>query len=147
VAEIVKATGFTPQSYVSSTPIPGVSLATKQPGAEHTITGLFAGETIAAGDCCYIKASDGKLYRSTGAAANAAAQVDGWAAENCTAGEALTLYKSVNFNYSANLLVPGTSYYVSGTVAGGIADAASTGGTVAVARSIDGYRLFVKTSY
>jgi len=75
------------------------------------------------------------------------AQVDGWAAENCTAGEALTLYKSVNFNYSANLLVPGTSYYVSGTVAGGIADAASTGGTVAVARSIDGYRLFVKTSY
>lgn len=147
MAEITKATGYTPTNFVGSTPVPGVSLATRQPGAEHSITNLKAGETIAAGDACYIKASDGLIYRSTGAAANAAAQVDGWAAENCVAGEALTLFKNVNLNYSAGALTPGTSYFVSGTVAGGIADAASTGGTAVVARSIDGSRLFVKTSY
>lgn len=147
MAEIVKATGYTPVNYVGTTPVPGVSLASRQPPPNCAITGLKAGENIAAGDACYIKAADGLIYRSTGAAANAAAQVDGWAAENCVTGEALTLYRYVHFNYSAGLLTPGTSYYVSGTVAGGIADAASTGGTVAVARSVDASRLYVKTSY
>lgn len=147
MAEISKATGYTPASYVSNTPIPGVSLATRQPGAEHSITGLLAGESIAAGDACYIKSSDGRIYRSTGAAANAAAVVDGWAAENCTAGEALTLYRHVHFNYSAGGLTPGTPYYLSGTVTGGIADAPSTGGTVVIARAIDASRLYVRPSY
>jgi hypothetical protein len=147
VSEIAKQTGYTPINYVGSTPVPGVSLATTEPGYEHAITGLLAGETIAAGDACYIKASDGRIWRSTGAAANAAAVVDGFAAENCTAGEALTLYRGVHFNYSGGLLTPGTSYYLSGTVAGGIADAASTGGTTVIARAMDASRVLVKTSY
>jgi hypothetical protein len=147
MSEISKATGYTPVNYVGTTAVPGVSLATRQPGAEHSITGLKAGENIAAGDACYIKASDGLIYRSTGAAATAPAQVDGWAAENVTTGEAITLFRGVNLNYSAGGLTPGTSYYVSGTNAGGIADAPSTGGTAVVARAIDASRLFVKTSY
>jgi hypothetical protein len=147
MAEIVKATGYTPVNYVGTTPVPGVSLASRQPPANCAITGLKAGENLAAGDACYIKGADGLVYRSTGAAVAAAAQVDGWAAENVVAGEAITLYRNVHFNYSAGLLVPGTSYYVSGTVVGGIADVASTGGLVVVARAIDASRLYVSTSY
>jgi len=146
MAAVAKSVGFTPTSYVSAVAIPGVSLATKQPGAEHAITGLFAGEVIAAGDACYIKSSDGFIYRSTGAAANAAAVVDGFAAENCNTGEALTLYRGVNFNYGTGL-TPGTPYYLSGTVAGGLDTATSTGGTAVVGRSLDATRVYVRTSY
>jgi hypothetical protein len=147
MSEISKAAGYTPVNYTGTTAVPGVSLASVKPPANSCITGLKTGEAIAAGDCCYIKTTDGLIYRSTGAAANAAAEVDGWAAENCVSGEALTLYHGVILNYSAGGLTPGTKYYVSGTVAGGIADAASTGGTVCVARSIDSNRLHVKKSY
>ena len=147
MSEIGKATGYTPINYVGTTPVPGVSLATVQPGNEHQINGLLAGETVAAGDACYIKAADGRIWRSTGAAANAAAQVDGFAAENATAGTALTLYHGVVFNYSQGGLTPGTSYYLSGTVVGGIADAASTGGTVVIARALDASRVHTKKSF
>jgi hypothetical protein len=145
VADIAKATGYTPTNYVSTTPVPNVSLATVQPGAEHTITGLVAGETIAAGDACYIKAADGRIWRSTGAAANAAAVVDGFAATNCTVGQGLTLYHGVNLNYGT-ALTPGTPYYLSAT-AGALADAASTGGTVVIARAVDATRVYVRKSY
>ena len=144
---VSKATGYTPTSYVSSTAVPGVSLATRQPGAEHAITGLLAGETIAAGDACYIKGSDGRIYKSIGTAANAAAQVDGFAAENVTAGEALTLYYGVHFNYSAGGLTPGASYYLSGATAGALDTSSSTGGTAVIARSVDASRVFVRKSY
>lgn len=146
MADISKATGYTPVDYVSSTPIPGVSLATRQPGAEHCITGLLAGENVAAGDACYIKTSDGKVYRSTGAAANAAAVVDGFAAENCNSGEAITLFHGVIFNYGSGLS-PGTPYYLSGVTAGALADATSTGGTVVIGRSMDATRVYVRKSY
>jgi len=147
MAEIGKAPGVTPLNYVNPATVVNVSLATRQPGAEHVITGLLAGEAIQAGDACFIKSTDGRIWRSTGAAANAAAVVDGWAAENVIPGEAISLYKNVNFNYSAAGLTPGTFYYLSGTVVGGIADAASLGGTAPIARSLDASRLFVKTSF
>jgi len=44
----------------------GVSIATPVPDVEHSISGLFAGEAIAGGDACFIKSSDGKVYRSSG---------------------------------------------------------------------------------
>ena len=147
MAELTKAPGYTPLSYINPTPVVNVSLATVQPGPEHTITGLWAGETIQAGDACYIKQADGRLYRSLGAAANAAAVVDGFAAENCDATRGLTLYRGVHFNYSAGGLQPGTSYYLSGTVPGGLTDAPSTGGTTVIARSIDASKIYVRTSY
>jgi hypothetical protein len=108
-------------------------------------TGLLAGEAIGAGDACYIKTSDGKVYKSTGAAANAAAVVDGWAPNAAPAGEAVTLVFNCTLSYAG--VAAGTPYYLSGTTAGGIADAASTGGTVVVARGISSTRLYVKKSY
>lgn len=147
MAAVTKATGYTPTDFISNVAVPGVSLATRQPPANCVITGLLAGETIAAGDACYIKTSDGRIWRSTGAAANAAAVVDGFAAENCTAGEALSLYYNVHFNYSAGALSPGTPYYLSGTTAGGLDTATSTGGTTVIARAIDASRVYAQKSY
>lgn len=94
-------------------------------------TGPGAGETIAAGDNCYLK-SDGSVWRSTGAAANAAARVRGQAARGATAGEPVTLCRGLRFGGFTGL-TPGADYYLSGTIPGGLADAASTGGTVPVA--------------
>jgi hypothetical protein len=122
------------------------SLSTPTPGFEHRLpSGFYAGEAIAAGDACYIK-SDGKVWLATGAAANAAAVVDGFAAQAYAAGDAVTLLWGVHFNYGAGL-TPGAPYYLSGTVAGGLDTAASTGGTVPVARAIDATRVFVTKSY
>jgi hypothetical protein len=96
------------------------------------------GEDIAAGDACYIKQSDGKVYRSIGTTLNAAAaKVDGYAAMPAKVAmrEKVTLYENVDFGgYSG--LTPGKDLFVSASVAGGLADAATTGGTGAVARTI-----------
>jgi hypothetical protein len=142
---LAKATGYTPTSYVSAVAVPNVSLATVQPGAEHTVNGLITGEAISAGDACYVK-SDGKIWRSNGTNADAAAVVDGFAAENAAVGASLTLYHGVVFNYSAALMTPGTPYYLA-AVAGGLDTATSTGGTVVIARAIDSSRLAVRRSW
>lgn len=119
------------------------SLATVQPGAEHQINGLVAGEAIAAGDFVYIKAADGKVWKATGAAANAAAVARGIVLQAAAAGDAVTVLRGVSVRYGAGL-TPAASYYLSGTVAGGLADAASTGGTSEIAYAIDATRIFVK---
>ena len=119
------------------------SLASVAPPASSRISGLLAGEDIAAGDACYIK-SDGKVWRSTGAAANAAAKVRGYAFVAAKSGEAVTLYFDVNLNYGAGL-TPGADYYLSAT-AGALADAASVGGTAPVAYAVDATRIHVMPS-
>lgn len=43
-----------------------VSLSTPVPPTNCSLSGLTAGEAIAGGDACYIKSSDGKIYRSSG---------------------------------------------------------------------------------
>jgi hypothetical protein len=48
----------------------------------------------------------------------------------------------VNFRYGAGL-TPGATLYLSGTVAGGLADAASTGGTAPIGFVIDATRIRV----
>jgi hypothetical protein len=118
------------------------SLATVTPGHNCQLAGLKAGEDIAAGDACYIKASDGLVWRSTGAAANAAAKVRGFAFKAAKSGEAVTLYHDVNFNYGSGL-TPGANLYLSGTVAGGLADATSTGGTASIGYVVDATRIRV----
>lgn len=115
------------------------SLSTALPGPENTIGGLLAGEAIAAGDACYIK-NDGKVWRATGAAANAAARVRGFAAREASSGEAVTLLRDVTFRYGAGL-TPGADVFLSGTVDGGLADAASTGGTDAIGFVVDATRI------
>lgn len=121
------------------TPSPSTQLI--PPGDK--LTGLVAGEAIAAGDACYIK-SDGKIWKSNGTSANAAAQVDGFAAEAASVGEAVTLLWNVNLRYGSGM-TPGTKFYLSAT-AGALDDAATTGGTAWIAKAIDATRIWVKKS-
>jgi hypothetical protein len=120
------------------------SLATSDPcWAHHVLQGsTVAGEAIAAGDICYVKAADGLVYRSTGAAANEAARAWGIAARQANAGEPITLHLNVEYHYGAALTI-GASLFVSAT-AGALADAASTGGTTQVARVISATRIRFK---
>jgi hypothetical protein len=104
----------------------------------------IAGEALVAGDACYIK-SDGLAWKSTGAAANAAAQVDGFAAESASVGEPVTLVFGVTLRY-ATALTPGAKLFLSGATAGALADAASTGGTAWVGKVVDASRLYVQKS-
>lgn len=109
---------------------------------QHSITGLTAGEDLDGGDAVYIKGSDSQVYKATGAAANAAARCIGFVAKIASAGEPCTiLVRGVHLAYgpkvSGTAVQAGTPLYLSGTVAGGLADAASTGGTAAIAYVID----------
>ena len=121
------------------------SLASQTPPAVNKISGLVAGEAIGALDACYIK-SDGTVWRSTGAAANAAAKVRGYAMmAQPTVGEPVSLYHGVVANYGTGL-TPGANLYLSGTVAGGLADAASTGGVNPIGFVIDANRVYLDQS-
>lgn len=119
------------------------TLSTLLPPATNKLT-LTAGEAIAAGDTCYVK-SDGKIWRSVGAAANAAAVVDGFALSACAAGAAVTIGHGLRMDYGSGM-TPGTPFYL-GTAAGTLEDAATTGGTVVVARAIDATRLELVRSW
>lgn len=110
------------------------------PPQSATIAGKTAGEAIAAGDACYIKTSDGLVYKATGAANDAAAEVAGFAFAAASAGEAVTLVTEGNFRYHATTFAY-KKLYLSGTVAGGLADAASTGGLVPIAVSLGDGRI------
>lgn len=107
------------------------SLASPTPSRENTITGLKAGEAIAAGDVCTI-ASNGTIMRTA-----AGGDAIGIAAAATPAGEALTLYVNVNFHYGSGL-TPGTALYAGAN--GALDDAGGEGG-VAIARAIDATRI------
>jgi hypothetical protein len=117
-----------------------VSYCSVTPPQSDTINGLLAGEAIAAGDACYIKAADGKVWLATGAANTAPADVAGFAFTDASANEPVTLVCNGNFRYAAALTVS-AKLYLSGTVAGGLADAASTGGLAPIAVAIDATRI------
>jgi hypothetical protein len=121
------------------------SLATIEPGREHKIGGRLAGEAIAAGDACYIKASDGRIYKSTGAAVNAAAKVRGYAATAASIGRAVTLFFGVVFRYGAGL-TPGADVFLSAVTPGTLSDIATVGGTVPIGYVIDDTRIFLDRS-
>lgn len=100
------------------------------------ISGVIAAVDITVGQAVYINSS-GQAALSTGAAANAAAVFIGLAARSAKAGQPVTILgANARWKYGSGL-TPGARYYVSGTVAGGLADAASTGGTSVVAFAID----------
>jgi len=109
--------------------------------AANTLSGLYAGESITAGDACYIK-SDGKVYKSSGAAVGEAAAVHGFAPQDYRPNEPMTLIFNVTFRYGARL-TPGKAVYLSGSVAGGLADAASTGGAAPIGFVIDATRIYL----
>lgn len=105
----------------------------------HRISELVAGEALAAGDAVYVAAT-GKVLRSTGAAANAAAKVDGFAAMAASINEAVTLITDCDWHYGAGL-TPGARLFLSGAVAGGLDDVASIGGTAPIGFALDATRV------
>lgn len=117
------------------------SLATLEPGYEHQINGLRAGEAIAAGDFVYIK-SDNSVWLATGAAANAAAKAVGIVFQAAAVDDGVSIYHGVVCHYGSGL-TPNTPYYLSGATAGAIVDVASTGGTSPLAYSIDDTRIYI----
>lgn len=120
------------------------SLASQTPPANNKITGLVAGEDIAAGDACRIDPA-GTVFRASGAAAGANAQVRGYAQVAAKSGEAVSLYFGITMRYGAGL-APGANLFLSGTVAGGLADAASVGGTAPIGFVVDATRVHLDRS-
>lgn len=119
-------------------PTPSNPLAVQR----RSITGLYAGEALAGGDTCYIKQSDGKVYKASGAAANEAASCKGFVAKVASAGEACTILRNgIHLAYGPNVTGtptgPGKRLYLSATVPGGLSDAATTGDATGVAFVID----------
>lgn len=116
--------------------VAGASMDTSTGMFAPQVTGnLYAGEALAAVAPCYIKASDGKVYMSNGTAANEAAKFDGFTPRACAIGEPVTLFGiGARFRYGSGMAI-GTNLFISAT-AGLLADAATTGGTVAVARTV-----------
>lgn len=99
------------------------------------LTGLVAGEVLDAVAPCYIKSSDGKLYMSNGTAANEAAEFVGFTPHARVAGEPCTVFGlGARFSYGTGL-TPGDKYFI-GATAGRLDTAATTGGTVAIARAV-----------
>lgn len=112
-----------PTSASLVTVVSGASLAPFQ------VKGI-AGEDIEVGRVCYIKASDGRIYKADGTAANELARVRGIYVGPYTAraGEAVTLHSGLEVSYvTTTALDPGANLYV-GTTAGNLDTAATTGG-------------------
>lgn len=127
------------------------SLSTGTPAPEHYISGLKCGEAIAAGDACYIKGADGKVWLADGTALDEKAIVAGFAATPASAGEAVTLLHGVMFGYGPNLAgtacTPGIPLYLSAATPGGLATVATTGGVNPIAFVLPDGRLFAKGNY
>lgn len=100
------------------------------------IPDLIAGEDLEIGDPCYIKASDGKAYKSNGTAANEAAKVHGFSPRAAMAGQPVTLFgQGARFRYGTGL-TPGAPFYL-GATAGRLDSAATTGGTRQIAFAVN----------
>lgn len=107
------------------------------------ISGLLAGEAIAATDFVYIK-SDGKVWKALAAAANAAAKIAGISPRTVAVGEPCTILPGPGqvFKYSDGTLTPGAVLFLAET-AGKLSSIATTGDAVGVAQAIDAYNVRV----
>lgn len=102
---------------------------------------LYAGEDLSAVAPCYIKASDGKVYMSDGAASNEAAKFHGFVARLTKAGEPVTLFGAGSrFKYSTGM-TPGATLFIAAvdayTDAGNLQTTASTGDTKGTAFAVN----------
>jgi hypothetical protein len=123
---------------------PDPSLATLDPGREHFAAKGIAGEDIGPWDPCYIR-NDGKIMRAIGVAAGDAAYVAGYAPDDGgKQNEPITLMTDVVVWYFNTPRTPGARVYLSATVAGGLSDIATTGGTAPIGQIMaDGRRVQV----
>lgn len=100
------------------------------------ITGLLAGEDLALCGPCYLKSSDGLVYKSNGTALNEAAEFIGISPRGARLGEAVTIYgQGTRFRVSGGTLVPGDFYFVAAT-AGAWDNVATIGDTVGTIQAI-----------
>lgn len=105
------------------------SISSTLPPQNQTIVGYCVGEDIGAGDACYIDPTTRLILRCDGSANDGIKnRVLGFAAKDALAAqvEPLTLYTQCTWGYGKNL-TPGP-VFLSGSVNGGLADAASAGG-------------------
>lgn len=127
------------------------SLASTLVPHNHIHSYLEAGEDLPGFDPCYIKSTDGKVYRSIGTTAGAdASQVHGYPFLDRKLGQEVDLYWGVEINWpTAAGLTPGKRVYLSLTAgtAGRLSDTATTGGTGPIGHTIDGQRVFLTKSY
>lgn len=134
---------------VSKTGTP--SLSTPAPRPPETITGLLAGEAIAAGDAVYLKTSDGLVYLADGSAADELAEAIGLACTAVSSGEPITIARfgsGLMFAYGPNVsgtATPAGNLLYIGAAAGSLANAATTGGDIAVAWSVGDGRICLDT--
>jgi hypothetical protein len=101
------------------------------------IPDLLAGEAIAAGASCYIKAADGKAYNTNATAAGTeATRLAGFSPRAAAAGQPVTLFGvGARFRYSSGL-TPGAILFMSATTPGALDTAATTGDAVGVAQCV-----------
>lgn len=105
------------------------------------IPDLVAGEDIDVAAPCRIDPADGKVYMSTGAAADGNAKVHGFAFKACYAGQPVTLAgPGVRFGYGSGM-TPGPLYLAA--TKGRLDTAPTTGGTAPVAFVINGTDVMV----
>lgn len=127
------------------------SLATVLPGDPMRFPPLPVGEDIGAGDACYVKQSDGKVYRSDGSGSGVvggSAEVDGFAALSAKVAnrEAISLYHDVNLRYGSGLTA-GKLLYLSTTVLGGLTDVVGAKQIIPIARTVDATRIRINRTY
>lgn len=111
------------------------------------VTGsLYAAEDLPAACPCYID-TDLKAHKSSGAANDKKARVDGLTFTDHKAGEAITLHGVGNrIRYSDGLLTPGADIYLSAT-AGELEDAPTPGSPLPLARAINTNELRIVRNY
>lgn len=99
---------------------------------------LLAGEALAANDFCYIKAADGRAWRTNAtAAATETTRLAGVTPIPIAVGMPVTLLGlGVCLRYALGSLTPGAVYFLSATAPGGLDTAATTGDAVGVAQAI-----------
>lgn len=111
------------------------SMSSPDPSPDNFMTGT-AGEAIGVCDQVYLNAN-GRWYRATGAAANAAARVRGQARFAADVGEPVTVSRRQRYRYFDTAQTIGIDVFVSGTVPGGLADTAPAGAPAPIGYVLD----------
>lgn len=106
------------------------------------ISGKRCGEDIPSAMMpCHIRA-DGKIYKASGAAADANARISGWSTRPSKINQALTLMGvGLVGRYSDGNLTPGNIYYLG--AAGALDTVATVGDAVGCCEAIDAYNIRV----
>ena len=111
-------------------------------------SGLICGEDLDEGDACFIKQSDGKVYKSGGSGVTAltdeGANIHGFAAEKCLSAQAdaVTLLTDLTWRYGASLTAGDKVYLdVSAATKGRLNDAIGVAGLPPAGIIIDATRI------